>query len=118
MNDKSQKMAVDTVKQTEAWKRSRGRDHVFVLTDPIAMWHVKASLLKDVTVPYTLHLFTSKELSISTGNACARRSRKGAVSTSLAISGDSSAISGEYGGILRRSGVSEFFGLKTARCCI
>lgn len=27
-----QKMAVDTVKQTKAWKRSGGRDHVFVLT--------------------------------------------------------------------------------------
>ncbi|KAL6318376.1 hypothetical protein AAG906_040530 [Vitis piasezkii] len=29
---------------TEAWKRSGGRDHVFVLTDPVAMWHVKAEI--------------------------------------------------------------------------
>nr|GMD56727.1 probable arabinosyltransferase ARAD1 [Ipomoea batatas] len=39
-----QKMAVDTVKQTKAWKHSGGRDHVFVLTDPVAMWHVKAEI--------------------------------------------------------------------------
>ncbi|GER27473.1 exostosin family protein [Striga asiatica] len=36
-----QRMVVDLVKKTEAWKRSGGRDHVFVLTDPVAMWHVK-----------------------------------------------------------------------------
>ncbi|KAH0714642.1 hypothetical protein KY284_007547 [Solanum tuberosum] len=39
-----QRMVVDYLKQTEAWKRSGGRDHVFVITDPVAMWHVKAEV--------------------------------------------------------------------------
>ncbi|KAI3460634.1 hypothetical protein Pfo_017297 [Paulownia fortunei] len=38
---KRQKMVVDLVKKSEAWQKSGGRDHVFVLTDPVAMWHVK-----------------------------------------------------------------------------
>lgn len=36
-----QRQVLDFVKNTEAWKRSGGRDHVFVLTDPVAMWHVR-----------------------------------------------------------------------------
>ncbi|KAK4253015.1 hypothetical protein QN277_010854 [Acacia crassicarpa] len=36
-----QKEVIEFLKNTEAWKRSGGRDHVFVLTDPVAMWHVK-----------------------------------------------------------------------------
>ncbi|KAI4352825.1 hypothetical protein L6164_007040 [Bauhinia variegata] len=36
-----QREVMDFVKNTDAWKRSGGRDHVFVLTDPVAMWHVK-----------------------------------------------------------------------------
>ncbi|GAB2271961.1 hypothetical protein Dimus_006789 [Dionaea muscipula] len=36
-----QREVVDFVMNTKAWKRSGGRDHVFVLTDPVAMWHVK-----------------------------------------------------------------------------
>ncbi|KAL6569582.1 hypothetical protein OROMI_014096 [Orobanche minor] len=36
-----QRMVVDLVKKSDAWKRSGGRDHVFVLTDPVAMWHLK-----------------------------------------------------------------------------
>ncbi|KAL1543914.1 putative arabinosyltransferase ARAD1 [Salvia divinorum] len=36
-----QRMVIDSVKMTEAWRKSGGRDHVFVLTDPVAMWHVK-----------------------------------------------------------------------------
>ncbi|CAA0809802.1 Exostosin family protein [Striga hermonthica] len=36
-----QRTVVDLVKKTAAWKKSGGRDHVFVLTDPVAMWHVK-----------------------------------------------------------------------------
>ncbi|XP_009764028.1 putative arabinosyltransferase ARAD2 [Nicotiana tabacum] len=43
-----QRMALDFVKQTEAWKRSGGRDHVFVITDPVAMWHVKAEVASAV----------------------------------------------------------------------
>ncbi|KAL5559989.1 hypothetical protein UlMin_036200 [Ulmus minor] len=39
-----QRKVVDFVKNTEAWKRSGGRDHVFVLTDPVAMWHVRAEI--------------------------------------------------------------------------
>ncbi|XP_058769954.1 probable arabinosyltransferase ARAD2 [Vicia villosa] len=36
-----QREVIDFVKKTPAWNRSGGRDHVFVLTDPVAMWHVK-----------------------------------------------------------------------------
>lgn len=36
-----QREVVDFVKNTDAWKRSGGKDHVFVLTDPVAMWHVR-----------------------------------------------------------------------------
>ncbi|KAH7654471.1 Xylogalacturonan beta-1,3-xylosyltransferase protein [Dioscorea alata] len=39
-----QKEVVDRVRASEAWKRSGGRDHVFVLTDPVAMWHVRAEI--------------------------------------------------------------------------
>ncbi|XP_010256252.1 PREDICTED: probable arabinosyltransferase ARAD1 [Nelumbo nucifera] len=39
-----QKEVVDLIRGTDAWKRSGGRDHVFVLTDPVAMWHVKAEI--------------------------------------------------------------------------
>ncbi|XP_071724553.1 probable arabinosyltransferase ARAD1 [Rutidosis leptorrhynchoides] len=39
-----QREVVDFVKNTEAWKNSGGRDHVFVLTDPVAMWHVRAEI--------------------------------------------------------------------------
>ncbi|XP_027364179.1 probable arabinosyltransferase ARAD2 [Abrus precatorius] len=36
-----QRAVMDSLMKTQAWKRSGGRDHVFVLTDPVAMWHVK-----------------------------------------------------------------------------
>ncbi|XP_009114744.1 probable arabinosyltransferase ARAD1 [Brassica rapa] len=36
-----QRQVVDFLNKTQAWKRSGGRDHVFVLTDPVAMWHVR-----------------------------------------------------------------------------
>ncbi|XP_074263546.1 putative arabinosyltransferase ARAD1 isoform X2 [Silene latifolia] len=36
-----QKEVMDIVTNSEAWIRSGGRDHVFVLADPMAMWHVK-----------------------------------------------------------------------------
>ncbi|KAK4483852.1 hypothetical protein RD792_011061 [Penstemon davidsonii] len=39
-----QRMVVDLVKKSEAWQRSGGRDHVFVLTDPVAMWHIKEEI--------------------------------------------------------------------------
>ncbi|CAL5333581.1 unnamed protein product [Camellia sinensis] len=44
-----QRQVVDLLKTTEAWNRSGGRDHVFVLTvrslaDPVAMWHVRAEI--------------------------------------------------------------------------
>ncbi|XP_010478862.1 PREDICTED: probable arabinosyltransferase ARAD2 isoform X2 [Camelina sativa] len=39
-----QRQVLDFVKNTEAWKRSNGRDHVFVLTDPVAMWHVREEI--------------------------------------------------------------------------
>ncbi|KAL9245510.1 hypothetical protein vseg_019154 [Gypsophila vaccaria] len=39
-----QKEVVDLVVSSERWKRSGGRDHVFVLTDPMAMWHFKREI--------------------------------------------------------------------------
>ncbi|OAY23677.1 probable arabinosyltransferase ARAD1 [Manihot esculenta] len=41
---KRQKDVIEFVKSSEAWKRSGGRDHVFVLTDPVAMWHVRSEI--------------------------------------------------------------------------
>ncbi|MQM12395.1 hypothetical protein Taro_045313 [Colocasia esculenta] len=39
-----QREVVGLVKGSDAWRRSGGRDHVFVLTDPVAMWHVRAEI--------------------------------------------------------------------------
>lgn len=39
-----QREVLDFVTKTQAWNRSGGRDHVFVLTDPVAMWHVRAEI--------------------------------------------------------------------------
>ncbi|GJN01371.1 hypothetical protein PR202_ga18636 [Eleusine coracana subsp. coracana] len=39
-----QREVVDRVTAHPAWRRSGGRDHVFVLTDPVAMWHVRAEI--------------------------------------------------------------------------
>ncbi|KAJ0235497.1 Exostosin domain-containing protein [Hirschfeldia incana] len=39
-----QRQVLDFLKNTQAWKRSGGRDHVFVLTDPVAMWHVREEI--------------------------------------------------------------------------
>uniref|UniRef100_A0A1D1Y8A1 Putative glucuronosyltransferase Os01g0926600 n=2 Tax=Anthurium amnicola TaxID=1678845 RepID=A0A1D1Y8A1_9ARAE len=39
-----QREVVDLIRGSDAWKRSGGRDHVFVLTDPVAMWHVRAEI--------------------------------------------------------------------------
>ncbi|XP_074564392.1 putative arabinosyltransferase ARAD1 [Curcuma longa] len=36
-----QREVVNRIRASEAWRRSGGRDHVFVLTDPVAMWHVR-----------------------------------------------------------------------------
>ncbi|KAE8714275.1 hypothetical protein F3Y22_tig00110198pilonHSYRG00106 [Hibiscus syriacus] len=39
-----QKQVMDFLKNTDAWKRFGGRDHVFVLTDPVAMWHFREEI--------------------------------------------------------------------------
>ncbi|XP_077248751.1 putative arabinosyltransferase ARAD1 [Tasmannia lanceolata] len=39
-----QREVMDLIMGSEAWKRSGGRDHVFLLTDPVAMWHVRAEI--------------------------------------------------------------------------
>ncbi|KAJ7564281.1 hypothetical protein O6H91_02G011100 [Diphasiastrum complanatum] len=39
-----QRKAVDIVKNSSRWSSSEGRDHVFVLTDPVAMWHVRKEI--------------------------------------------------------------------------
>ncbi|OQU82544.1 hypothetical protein SORBI_3006G260900 [Sorghum bicolor] len=39
-----QREVVDRVTSHPAWRRSGGRDHVFVMTDPVAMWHVRAEI--------------------------------------------------------------------------
>ncbi|KAF5730691.1 arabinosyltransferase ARAD1 [Tripterygium wilfordii] len=41
---KRQREVLDLIKNSEAWKRSGGKDHVFVLTDPVAMWHVREEI--------------------------------------------------------------------------
>lgn len=41
---KRQKEVIDFVINSDPWKRSGGRDHVFVLTDPVAMWHVRSQI--------------------------------------------------------------------------
>lgn len=43
-----QMKVVDLIKSSAAWQRSGGRDHVFVLTDPVAMWHVRAEIASAV----------------------------------------------------------------------
>ncbi|KAG8066640.1 hypothetical protein GUJ93_ZPchr0004g40471 [Zizania palustris] len=39
-----QREVVDRVTAHPAWQRSGGRDHIFVLTDPVAMWHVRKEI--------------------------------------------------------------------------
>ncbi|KAJ8485672.1 hypothetical protein OPV22_018157 [Ensete ventricosum] len=39
-----QREVVDRIKGSEAWRRSGGRDHVFVMADPVAMWHVRSEI--------------------------------------------------------------------------
>ncbi|KAF8769224.1 hypothetical protein HU200_006728 [Digitaria exilis] len=39
-----QREVVDRVTAHPAWRRSGGRDHIFVLTDPVAMWHVRTEI--------------------------------------------------------------------------
>ncbi|KAK6938483.1 Exostosin, GT47 domain [Dillenia turbinata] len=39
-----QRKVVDLVRGSDAWNRSGGRDHVLVLTDPVAMWHVRSEI--------------------------------------------------------------------------
>ncbi|XP_023751795.1 probable arabinosyltransferase ARAD1 [Lactuca sativa] len=43
-----QREVLDFVKGTEAWKRSNGRDHVFVVTDPVAMSHVREEIASSI----------------------------------------------------------------------
>ncbi|CAN1220481.1 Probable arabinosyltransferase ARAD1 [Linum perenne] len=77
-----QKETLDFVMNTDAWKRSGGRDHVFVITGNVVLiepfsridskssngssseriQHTQVSLLKDVIVPYT-HLLPQLPLS-------------------------------------------------------
>ncbi|KAJ4778746.1 Exostosin family protein [Rhynchospora pubera] len=39
-----QREVVDRIKASAAWRRSGGRDHVFVMSDPVAMWHVRSEI--------------------------------------------------------------------------
>ncbi|KAJ3678416.1 hypothetical protein LUZ60_002219 [Juncus effusus] len=39
-----QREVVDRIKMSEAWRRSGRRDHVFVMSDPVAMWHVRREI--------------------------------------------------------------------------
>ncbi|KAI4320167.1 hypothetical protein MLD38_033673 [Melastoma candidum] len=43
-----QRQVMDFLKGTERWRQSGGRDHVFVLTDPVAMWHVRDEISQSV----------------------------------------------------------------------
>eukprot|EP00249_Psilotum_nudum_P004983 c18474_g1_i1 orf=162-1577(-) len=39
-----QKRVLDIVMKSVEWQRSGGSDHVFVLTDPVAMWHFRSKV--------------------------------------------------------------------------
>ncbi|KAM1344820.1 hypothetical protein TB2_033736 [Malus domestica] len=64
-----QRQVVDFVKNTEAWKRSGGRDHVFVLTDPVAMWHVRAEIAPAVLLVVDFGGWYALESRSSNGNS-------------------------------------------------
>ncbi|KAL6007726.1 hypothetical protein ACLOJK_033227 [Asimina triloba] len=67
-----QKEVVDFVRRSDAWNRSGGRDHVFVLTDPVAMWHVRAEIAPAIllVVDFGGRYWTdSKESAGNTSNA-------------------------------------------------
>ncbi|KAM1042896.1 hypothetical protein ACFX2A_035026 [Malus domestica] len=64
-----QRQVVDFVKNTEAWKRSGGRDHVFVLTDPVAMWHVRAEIAPAVLLVVDFGGWYTLESRSSNGNS-------------------------------------------------
>ncbi|KAF9603594.1 hypothetical protein IFM89_037093 [Coptis chinensis] len=64
-----QKKVVDLVKSSDAWKRSGGRDHVFVLTDPVAMWHVRAEIAPAVLLVVDFGGWYRLDSKASSGNS-------------------------------------------------
>ncbi|CAN0896919.1 Probable arabinosyltransferase ARAD1 [Linum grandiflorum] len=67
-----QKETLDFVMNTEAWKRSGGRDHVFVVTDPVAMWHVKAQIAPAVLLVVDFGGWHRLDSKSSNGNSSGR----------------------------------------------
>ncbi|GMH22419.1 hypothetical protein Nepgr_024262 [Nepenthes gracilis] len=67
-----QREVVDFVRNTGAWKRSGGRDHVFVLTDPVAMWHVKDEIAPAILLVVDFGGWYRLDSKSSNGNSPAR----------------------------------------------
>ncbi|PKA52249.1 putative glycosyltransferase [Apostasia shenzhenica] len=64
-----QREAVDRIKRSEAWKRSGGWDHVFVLTDPVAMWHVRAEIASAILLVVDFGGWYKLDAKASQGNS-------------------------------------------------
>ncbi|ERN14384.1 probable arabinosyltransferase ARAD1 [Amborella trichopoda] len=64
-----QREVMDLVMGSEAWKRSGGRDHVFVLTDPVAMWHVKEEIASAVLLVVDFGGWYRQDSKASSGNS-------------------------------------------------
>ncbi|KAJ6833502.1 putative arabinosyltransferase ARAD1 isoform X2 [Iris pallida] len=64
-----QREVVERVVGSEAWKRSGGRDHVFVLTDPVAMWHVKKEIAPAILLVVDFGGWYKLDLKSSDGNS-------------------------------------------------
>ncbi|KAJ9557455.1 hypothetical protein OSB04_012069 [Centaurea solstitialis] len=63
-----QREVLSFVKGTEAWKRSGGRDHVFVLTDPVAMSHVREEIAPAILLVVDFGGWYRVDSKASTGN--------------------------------------------------
>ncbi|KAF8411837.1 hypothetical protein HHK36_004396 [Tetracentron sinense] len=64
-----QREVVDLIQGTDAWRRSGGRDHVFVLTDPVAMWHVRAEIAPAVLLVVDFGGWYRLDSKASSGNS-------------------------------------------------
>lgn len=67
-----QRQVVNLVKNSEAWKRSGGRDHVFVLTDPVAMWHVRDEIAPSILLVVDFGGWYRLDAKSSIGNSSER----------------------------------------------
>ncbi|KNA12897.1 hypothetical protein SOVF_121340 [Spinacia oleracea] len=69
---KRQREVLNLVKSSDAWKKSGGRDHVFVLTDPVAMWHVKDEISPAILLVVDFGGWSRLDTKSSHGNSSER----------------------------------------------